>query len=195
MLDKIWNGQIFGLPHLIVIIVTRIKDGMLDKLTSIFAPLNFAKSGKNIKISRGLFYRDPRKIFFGSNITIGRNVSFSTEYLEKGDLVIEDGASIGNNTLIDFTGGVKLCRDAHLAHNVYIITHDHGYNYKNIPVGKPLTIEENAFIGSNVIILHNVNTIGKNAVIGTGSVVTKDVLENTIVAGNPARIIVNVGKK
>ena len=46
-----------------------------------------------------------------------------------------------------------------------------------------------SFIGSRCIILHNCNYIGKNAVIGTGSVVTKDVPDNTIVVGNPAKII------
>ena len=71
----------------------------------------------------------------------------------------------------------------------YITTHDHGYDYRNKPTGKSLEIGENAFIGAKSVILFNCNRIGNNAVVGTGSVVTKDVPDNAIVAGNPARII------
>lgn len=78
---------------------------------------------------------------------------------------------------------------AHIAHQVQITTHDHGYDYRNEPIGKALEIGKAAFIGSRSTILFNCNRIGKNAVIGTGSVVTKDVPDNAIVAGNPARVI------
>ena len=79
--------------------------------------------------------------------------------------------------------------NAHIAHHVLISTHDHGYDYRNTPIGKSLEIGEGAFIGSRSIILHNCNRIGKNAVVGAGSVVTKDVPDNAIAAGNPAQVI------
>ncbi len=53
---------------------------------------------------------------------------------------------------------------------------------------RAVLIEENAWIGHDVIILKGVR-VGRNAIVATGSVVTKDVPENTIVAGNPARIV------
>jgi acetyltransferase-like isoleucine patch superfamily enzyme len=49
-------------------------------------------------------------------------------------------------------------------------------------------VKEGASLGSNCTILSNI-TIGENAIVGAGSVVTKDVPANTIVAGNPARVI------
>lgn len=73
-------------------------------------------------------------------------------------------------------------------HGKNIIMH-HGFDYRNKPVGKALEIGEYAFIGSKSIIVHNCNYIGKHAVIGSGSVVTKDVPDFAVVAGNPARII------
>ena len=61
---------------------------------------------------------------------------------------------------------------------------------------KPVKICENVWIGENAIILPGIE-IGKNSIIGAGSVVTKNVPENCIVAGNPARIIkkYNFGNK
>ena len=54
---------------------------------------------------------------------------------------------------------------------------------------KTLKIGSGAWIGSKAIILPGVSYIGENAVIGAGSVVTKDVEKNCVVAGNPARVI------
>lgn len=53
---------------------------------------------------------------------------------------------------------------------------------------KPVVIKKNAWIGAGVTILPGV-TIGENAIVGAAAVVTKDVPANTIVVGNPARIV------
>jgi len=50
-----------------------------------------------------------------------------------------------------------------------------------------LIIEDNVWIGANVTILPNANKIGNNSVIGSGSIITKDVEKNTVVAGNPGK--------
>lgn len=64
---------------------------------------------------------------------------------------------------------------------------DSRFGGKNI-IKKDVTINENVFIGNNVTILKGV-IIGKNSVIGNCSVVTKDIPENVIAAGNPAKVI------
>jgi len=86
--------------------------------------------------------------------------------------------SIGDNTII--------------CPNVRLIAHDAstkmilGYTKMGM-----ITIKENCFIGDSTIVLPNV-TIGPNSIIGSGSVVTKDVPPDSIAAGNPAKVICTV---
>jgi len=114
----------------------------------------------------------------------------------------KQGAQIGkyNRIQIRNLGGepylVKIGNHCTIASGVSFITHD-GATWlftEEIPslqrFGK-IEIKDNCFIGQNSIILPNV-TIGPNSIVGAGSVVTKDVPPNTIVAGNPARIIGNI---
>ena len=54
--------------------------------------------------------------------------------------------------------------------------------------GKPITLKENVWVGGGVTFLPGV-TIGKNVIVAAGAVVTKDVPDNVIVGGNPARIL------
>lgn len=86
-----------------------------------------------------------------------------------------------------------------LGNNVYItdgvrfITHDGGtLLYRNqipdLEITKPITVGNDVYIGNNVIILPGV-TIGNNVVIGAGAVVSKDIPENSVAVGVPARVI------
>ncbi len=84
-----------------------------------------------------------------------------------------------------------------IAHGVYISDADwHGIYDRAEPVGitKPVHIKDNVWIGDSAIICKGV-TIGKNSIIGAGSVVTKDIPENSIYAGNPAKFIKNLNKE
>ena len=111
--------------------------------------------------------------------------------------------SIGKYSLI--TPGVRIMSaekieigDAcMIAHGAYISDADwHGIYDRAQPVGttKPINIKDNVWIGDSAIVCKGV-TIGKNSIIGAGSVVTKDVPENCIYAGNPAKFIKKLDAK
>jgi maltose O-acetyltransferase len=73
---------------------------------------------------------------------------------------------------------------------IYTAAHELQAEARNrgLEVAKPIVIEDNVWIGGGAILLPGVK-IGLNAVVGAGAVVTRDVLMNMVVAGNPARVI------
>lgn len=189
MLDKIWNNRLYGIFPAVVLLCSIAWDKILNKVSTILFRLNVNRCGKSANIMRGVTVRYPGLISAGNSLVIGRATSISTEMIDSNKLIIGDDVSIGNHCSLDFTGGITICNESHIAHNVKIITHDHGYDYKSKPIGKSLSIGRHVFIGSNSTILFNCNHIGDYAVIGVGSVVTKDIPEKVVVAGNPAKII------
>jgi acetyltransferase-like isoleucine patch superfamily enzyme len=93
---------------------------------------------------------------------------------------------------------IKIGKHVTISSNVRFFTHDggtwvfrHEPKYKDVIRFGKIEIKDNCFIGNGSIILPNV-TIGENSVVGAGSVVTKDVPPNTVVAGNPAKPIKSV---
>lgn len=108
----------------------------------------------------------------GVNISLGKNV-FINACCKFQD---QAGIEIGNNVLI--------------GHSVVIATLNHDFNIENrmSMFAKKVKIGNDIWIGSNVTILPGI-TINDGAIIAAGSVVTKDVEKNTIVAGNPAKVI------
>jgi len=95
---------------------------------------------------------------------------------------------------IDNSADIKIGKGVNLSREVMILTHEHDHS-RDVPVGGapvkgiPLEIGDDVFIGARAIICAQVAKIGTGAVIGAGSVLTKDVGEYEIWAGNPARFI------
>ena len=87
-------------------------------------------------------------------------------------------------------GGIAIGNEVFIGPKVNLITINHDVNPENrsATYGRPIVIEDNVWIGINSTILPGVK-IGYGAIVGAGSVVTKDVPAMTIVTGNPARII------
>lgn len=95
---------------------------------------------------------------------------------------------IVSGCLMMSAGGITIDDDAQIAANVQLISNNHDLDNRMVITGKPVHICRRAWIGAGATILPGV-TIGENSVVGAGSVVTRDVEPNTIVAGNPARVI------
>jgi hypothetical protein len=113
------------------------------------------------------FYTD-----FGKNISVGENVFINAccHFQDHGGVTLGDGCQIG--------------------HNVVFATLNHGLSPEERPITypAPIVLERNVWVGSNATILQGV-TIGENAVVAAGAVVTRDVPANTIVGGVPAKFI------
>lgn len=112
----------------------------------------------------------PMQIDMGANVKIGNHVfiNHSLTIMARGGIEIEDDVMIGPGSSL--------------------LTANHDlYDHQVLLCGK-VTIKKNAWIGAKAMILPGV-TVGENAVVAGGSVVTKDVKPNTVVGGNPARIL------
>jgi acetyltransferase-like isoleucine patch superfamily enzyme len=109
---------------------------------------------------------------------------------EHGRLDIGDRAFINYDVDIAATGLVAIGADCLIGTHVSIIDNDfHGVTDRHqTPAPKPVIVGDNVWIGNRAIILPGV-TIGDGAVVGAGSVVTRDVPARTVVAGNPARVV------
>lgn len=135
-----------------------------------------------------IFEKDSGKIYIGSRCFIGGGTFICIDRIEIGnDVMISWGCTFADNNshsikwqerkndVIDWKKGLDENRVG---------------KYKNWSKVNyaPITIKDKAWIGFNTIILKGV-TVGEGAIIGAGSVVTKNVADWTIVAGNPARVI------
>lgn len=143
-------------------------------------------------LSKKIRYFVCKKMFFscGINVDIGNNVTF----FNSRKIEIGSNSGLGAYSAI---GSVKIGDFVMMGTNCLLISQNHLFNDTKIPIcrqgfdeDKPIVIEDDVWIGSRVIILPGVK-VHKGAIIGAGSVVTKDVMPYNIVAGNPARIIRN----
>ena len=111
---------------------------------------------------------------YGIHISVGENffANFNFTVLDEARVTIGDNAFIGPNV------------------NIYTAVHPIDPERRNAQIqsAKPVSIGDNVWIGGNTTILPGV-TVGDNVTIGAGSVVTRDIPSDCVVAGNPARVI------
>ena len=112
----------------------------------------------------------PVTVVRGNKVRIGKNVV------------------VMNNSLFMAAGGINIEDDVIVAANAQLISNNHDFYDHAVLTCKPVHLKHNCWIGAGATILPGV-TIGENAVVAAGAVVTKDVEDNTIVGGNPAKII------
>ncbi len=138
----------------------------------------------------------PAGIHIGAFVRIGAHAVIEALVPERGVTVrIGDGAYIGHLTRITAVGEVVVGEEAMLADRVYVSDTNHVYEDVTQPIkrqglrdGRRVEIGRGAWIGIGAVIVGNVR-IGEGAVVGANSVVTRDVADFTVVAGNPAEVV------
>jgi putative colanic acid biosynthesis acetyltransferase WcaF len=105
------------------------------------------------------------------------------------NLEIGDDSAIADNSLIYNLGKVKIGKRVTISHNTQLCAGTHDYKDTSFPlIRAPVNISDEAWICTQALIGPFV-TVGRGAIVGAGSVVTRDVPDAAIVAGNPARPI------
>jgi acetyltransferase-like isoleucine patch superfamily enzyme len=130
----------------------------------------------------------------GENCAIQNNVILSREHFLPGSISIGNNVLLAKNVFIDYSGDIIIKDNVHITNGVIIETHHHAYHSdpnlsNNIIKPSKLIIEEGVVIGSRAIILASCHYIGRNSRIGAGAVVTKDIPDNVIAVGVPAKVI------
>ena len=142
-----------------------------EELRALFSQLTGREPGEGFALFPP-FYTD-----FGKNIAVGRGVFINAGccFQDQGGIVLGDGVLVG--------------------HQVVFATLDHDLDpaRRGGMFPAPIRVGKNVWIGAHATILKGV-TIGDNAVVAAGAVVTKDVPANTVVGGVPARVIKTIGR-
>lgn len=131
----------------------------------------FAECGKKLNVEKGAYFGSGKDVRAGVYVGFGKNFTMHNRIL-----TVDDYLMMGEDVM--FLGG------------------GHDFDRLDIPMGKqgskektPLHIAGDVWIGARAIILPGCKRIGHGAIVGAGSVVTKDVPDYAIVGGNPAKVI------
>ena len=126
---------------------------------------------------------------FGANLS-GMPFIHSTARIQiPWNLTMQHRACLGERANAYSLGKIEIQEGATVAQEAYLCTGTHDFNDPSLQlIAKPITIGKNSFIGARAMILPGVS-IGNQAIVGAMSVVSKDVPDHQVVAGNPAKKI------
>lgn len=157
-----------------------------------FIPDDFNEIGNNVIFEDNVLVFHPENIIIGSNVYIGHNTILKGYY--KNEMTIGNHTWIGQGCFFHSAGGLAIGSGVGIGPMVKIITSAHNPDdpedivMHNELLFEKVTIEDGSDLGIGSIILPGVR-IGKGAIVGAGSVVTKDVQDFSIVVGIPAKTV------
>ncbi len=193
--------------------MAKIRNIYCHILTTIFKSY-LAGSCQNIKITGLIRLNNPKSIFCGNNVLIKQGADLQAS-VKKKSIIIGDNSeihedcalraskgyihigrfvSINRGGIVLGAGGVTIKDNVRIGPRVNILSNNHIFNNRNIPIRKQgesletIRIGEDVWIGANTTITPGVN-IDRGSIIAAGSVVTKNIPKYTIVAGVPAKKI------
>jgi acetyltransferase-like isoleucine patch superfamily enzyme len=180
-------------------------------LRSKLYPLLLGSVGKNVSFGINVVLRHPRKVFIKDNVIIddacvldakgstnkgifiengvfiGRNSILSCK---NGDIYIDENANIGFNSEIFSASTVKVGKNILIAAYTYLIGGDHDFLDNEKRNSKGITLEDSVWLGAGVKVLDG-TTIGRNSIVGAGSVVNRALPASCVAWGTPAMVIGN----
>jgi len=160
----------------------------------------FIRKNKRLNAGRNVYFKEKIEISICKNgkLDIGDNSFFHARcwlLLTKPHphLKIGSWVFIGRNTIIAAKNNITIGDYTVIAPQCYIIDHEHGFSSKDLILNqtsniKSVTIGRDCYIGAKTVVLGEAK-IGDGAIIGAGSIVTKEIPSGEIWAGNPARFI------
>jgi len=152
----------------------------------------FRRLGDNVIFERGVWVFHPENIEIGHNVYIGHGAFLKGYYNSL--MTIGDNTWIGQCCFLHSGGGIEIGNNIGIGPYVKILTHVHREQERDRPIVfceqeyKKVVVEDDGDIGIGAILLPGVR-VGRGAIIGAGSVVTRDVEPYTVVAGSPAHLI------
>ncbi len=166
---------------------------------------SFGTMGKNCLILLPFKSGNAKDIFLGNDVCISSGAwidcfgQYGNQHF-KPRLEIGDGTYVGNRSHIMVIGEMKIGKNVLIADKVYISDNLHSFEDTTQPVRlqplkhSPVTIEDEVWLGENVCVLPGV-TIGKHSIIGSNSVVTKNIPPYSVAVGSPAKVIRQYNEK
>lgn len=182
----------FGKLNFLALFGARLK-------TRLFYRYFFGSVGQGSAIFKPLLVSNPRRIFVGQKVLIRDGARLEVVQVPGGDarLLIGDNVNIEQNVHVVCGSNISIGNNVTITGQVAIVDIVHPYEdiENDIKIGARIdcignyvAIGDGAFIGFGAVILPNVK-IGAHAVVGSLSVVTRDVPDYSVVAGNPAKVI------
>lgn len=182
-INKNKTSKFKWLKQLLFYIIMIVPKPLLNFLLFLFD----SSEGKIAILYRYLYLRKYCKST-GENIYVGKNTNFKNIQ----NLSIGSNVSIHSFTYLDAYGGISIGDNVSIANHCTLISSDHTWRNKEIPIKyniiekKPIKIEDDVWIAAGCRILGNV-TIKQRTVIGAGAVVNKSLDNNSLYVGVPAR--------
>ncbi|KRM74780.1 DapH/DapD/GlmU-related protein [Secundilactobacillus collinoides] len=124
----------------------------------------------------------------GNRLGAGSRITAPIRLIEPEKITIGKNVLIESNILCMAAGNIVIEDNVEIAADVRLISNNHDFHHRNLLICKQVTLKKNCWIGADASILPGV-TLGENAVVGAGAIVTHDVPDNAVVVGNPAKVI------
>ena len=184
-------------------------------LRNVFYRCLFKKIGRGVIFGKSITVRNPYKISIADNVIIDDNVMLDAKGADNSGIVLNDGVYIGRNSILSCKNGdiflgrnanvgfnceiyslnrVEIGKDVLIAAYTYIIGGGHMSTDTEVPFRDQekhaigIKIGDNVWLGVKSILMDGCS-IGNNSIIGAGAIVTKNIPEDSVAAGIPARVI------